>query len=244
MREPYLEPYGQKGTYKGLQLIPTDRFIDLARNLNRLGWRVGTHAVGDAAIDEVLAGYEAANADRSIVGRRWALEHGFIPLDEHFDRIKKLGVVVSAQNHLYLAGPSLVKYWGPKRAAWTTPVRAYLDRGLVVAGGTDSPVVPYPPLWTIYHFVSRNTITGGVLGADQKIDRQQALRISTLNDAYLTFEEGAKGSIESGKLADLVVLSDDLLTCPEERIEKMDVLMTMVGGKVVFERQGVRPPSQ
>src|SRR5206468_621274 len=98
---------------------------------------------------------------------------------------------------------------------WTTPMREYLDRGFVVAGGTDSPVVPYPPLWAIYHFVTRNTISGGVLGADQKIGREAALRVETINNAYLTFEEQAKGSIEVGKLADLVVLPEDILSCAE-----------------------------
>ena len=240
MREPYAEPYGQNGAFRGLQTIPDDRYTEIVKELNRLGWRVATHAVGDAAIDQVLNAYEAANAERTIVGRRWVLEHGFIPRDDHYARIRKLDLVVSAQNHLYLAGPSLVKYWGPRRAAWTTPVRAYLDQGFVVAGGTDSPVVPYPPLWVIYHFVSRDTIAGGVLGADQKITREEALRIETINNAYLIFQEKMKGSIEPGKLADLVVLSDDILTCPEKQIEKTTVLLTMVAGNVVYENAGFR----
>ena len=150
--------------------------------------------------------------------------------------MKALGLVISAQDHLYLAGPSLVKYWGTARAAWTTPVRAYLDRGFTVAGGTDSPVVPYPPLWVFYHFVTRDTISGGVLGADQKVSRTEALRVMTINNAYLTFEERVKGSIEPGKLADLVVLPEDILTCPEKHLERMQVELTMVGGKVVYRR--------
>jgi predicted amidohydrolase YtcJ len=234
MRDPYQEPYGNHGKYHGLQLIPADRYVAVVKELNRLGWRVGTHAVGDAAIDEVLAGYEAANADRSIVGKRWAIEHGFLPQEEQFARMRTLGLVVTVQNHLYLAGPSLVRYWGPRRAAWVTPVRAYLDHGIPVAAGTDASVVPYPPLWTIYHFVTRDTMTGGVLGADQKITRQEALRLSTIANAYLTFEENTKGSIEPGKWADFVVLAEDILTIPDKSIEKMKVLMTVVGGKMVF----------
>src|SRR5262249_1401121 len=148
----------------------------------------------------------------------------------------KLDLVISAQDHLYLAGPSLVKYWGAKRAAWTTPLRAYLDRGFVVAGGTDSAVVPFPPLWVIYHFVTRDTISGGVLGADQRITRREALRIETINNAFLTFEERLKGSLEPGKVADLVVLPEDILTCPPKHIEQMPITMTMVGGRIVYER--------
>src|SRR5438067_9049184 len=147
--------------------------------------------------------------------------------------MKALDLVVSAQDHLYLAGPSLVNYWGAARAARTTPMRTYLDRGFVVAGGTDSPVVPYPPLWVIYHFVSRDTISGGVLGPGEKISRKEALQVETINNAFLTFEERIKGSIEPGKLADLVVLPDDILTCPDKQLEQMRVAMTMVGGTLV-----------
>jgi predicted amidohydrolase YtcJ len=234
MKEPYEEPFGHDRTFRGLQLIPADRYTAIVKELNRLGWGVGTHAVGDAALDQVLTAYEAANAERPITGKRWAIEHAFIPREEDFARMKKLGLVVTVQNHLYLAGPSLVRYWGRKRADWVTPVRAYLDHGVMVAAGTDAPVVPFRPLWTMYHFVTRDTISGGVMGPDQKITRQEVLRIATINNAYLTFDESRKGSIEPGKLADFVVLSDDILEGPAKRIEQAKVLMTMVGGKPVF----------
>jgi predicted amidohydrolase YtcJ len=237
MREPYVEPWGEHGTFYGVNTMKQAAYTDVVRELNREGWRVATHAVGDAAIDEVLTAYDAANADTSIRGRRWTIEHGFIPQPDQFPRMKALDLVISAQDHLYLAGPSLVNYWGPARAARTTPVRTYLDQGFIVAAGTDSAVVPYPPLWVIYHFVSRDTISGGVMGADQKISRQEALRLSTINNAYLTFEESVKGSIEPGKLADLVVLPEDILTVPEKRIEQMQVELTMVGGTVVYRRR-------
>jgi predicted amidohydrolase YtcJ len=241
MTELYAKPYDENGTYFGVNTMKQNDYTGIVKELNREGWRVSTHAVGDAAIEEVLTAYEAANAEKSIVGRRWTVEHGFLPHEDHFTRMKKLGLVISAQDHLYLAGPSLVKMWGPKRAAWVTPVRAYLDHGLMVSGGTDSPVVPYPPLWVFYHFVTRDTISGGVLGRDQQITRQEALRLETLNNAYTTFEEKIKGSIESGKLADLVVLEDDIMTMPPKRIESMNVLMTVVGGKTVYQREGFLP---
>ena len=236
MRQPYVEPWGEGGTFHGVNTMKQAPYSDVVKELNRLGWRVATHAVGDAAIDEVLAAYEAADAEHSIAGKRWALEHGFIAQPDQMARLKKLDLVISAQDHLYLAGPSLVNYWGPARAARTTPMRAFIDAGFIVAGGTDSSVVPYPPLWVIYHFVTRNTISGGVLGADQKITRQEALQVETINNAYLTFEERLKGSIEPGKLADLVVLPEDILSCPEKHLEQMRVSITMVGGTVVYRR--------
>ena len=235
MREPYEEPYGQGGKYRGLQTVPQERFTAIVRTLNRLNWRVFTHAVGDSAIDEVLAGYEAANRDKSIVGKRWGIEHAFIGRPDHFPRMKKLGLYLSVQNHLYLAGPSLVKYWGPQRAgSMMTPVKAYLEAGLPVSGGTDASVVPYPPLWVIYHFTTRETISGGALGPDQRISREDALRLVTKNHWYLTFEENTKGVIAPGRYADMVVLAEDIMTVPAKRIEQMNVLMTMVGGKVVY----------
>ena len=242
MREPYAEPWGEHGAFRGVNTMKQQAYTAVVKELNREGWRVATHAVGDAAIDEVIAAYAAADAEKSIRGKRWTLEHGFIPEPDQFPRLKALDLVISAQDHLYLAGPSLVNYWGRARAARTTPVREYLDRGFTVAGGTDSPVVPYPPLWVIYHFVTRETISGGIMGAEQKISRKEALQIETINNAFLTFEETLKGSIEPGKLADAVVLPEDILTCPDKHIEQMHVSMTIVGGKIVYDaaRKGLR----
>jgi predicted amidohydrolase YtcJ len=235
MRKPYEEPYGRHGKFFGLNTTPQEVYTTLVKELARRNWRVATHAVGDAAIDEVLAGYEAANEVKSIVGRRWSIEHGFIPAPEHFQRINKLGVMLSAQDHLYVAGPSLKKYWGSERANWVTPMRAYIDNHVPVSGGTDSAVVPYPPLWVIYHFVTRDTISGGVFGKGQAITRKEAIQAVTTGYSYLTFDENVKGSLEPGKLADLVVLSEDILTCPETHIRDMSVLMTIVGGQVVYK---------
>jgi len=233
MRAPYEKPWDENGTFRGLQTIDTERFFTLVRDLNRGFWRVATHAVGDAAIDLVLNAYEKANADQPIAPRRWSIEHAFIGRPNHLPRMKALGVAISAQNHLYLAGPSLVKYWGAERAGITTPVKMYLDAGLPVSSGTDAPVVPYPPLWTLYHFITRDTITGGVIGPDQRVARERALRMATINNAWLNMEERTKGSIEPNKYADLVILNEDPLTCPEPRLRDAKVLATIVGGKVV-----------
>jgi predicted amidohydrolase YtcJ len=236
MREPYEEPWGERGTFRGLQTVERRTFIETVRMLNQRGWRVASHAVGDAAMDLVLDAYERAHADTSIVDRRWSIEHAFIGHPDHLPRLKALGVALAVQDHLYLAGPSLVRYWGAARAGLTTPVRLYLDAGLPVSSGTDAPVVPYPPLWTLYHFITRDTITGGVLGPDQRVTREEALRMATMGNAWLMMEEREKGSIEAGKLADLVVLSEDPLTAAETRVRDAVVLMTIVGGRVVYER--------
>jgi predicted amidohydrolase YtcJ len=153
--------------------------------------------------------------------------------------VRSLDLVISAQDHLYRAGPSLVNYWGRARAEQVTPVRTFLDQGILVAGGTDSPVIPYNPFWAMYHFISRETLSDGVYGANQRITREEALRIFTINNAKLTFEENIKGSIEPGKLADLVVLSADILTVPEKQIESLKAVGTMVGGRFVYSDRAV-----
>ena len=176
---------------------------------------------------------QAANGDTPVVGRRWSIEHAFIGRPDHLPRLKALGVRWRSRT-----------MHSPDRASCATGGRPRrpddacaddLDAGLPVSSGTDAPVVPYPPLWTLYHFVTRDTITGGVLGPDQRVTREEALRMATRGNAWLMMEEADKGSLEAGKLADLVVLSEDPLTCPEPRLRDARVLMTIVGGRVVHE---------
>ena len=236
VREPYEEPWGEGGAFSGLQTVPREPFVETVRALHASGWRVATHAVGDAAIDLVLDAYEVANADAPLQGLRWVIEHGFIPRDDQFPRMRALGLSVSAQDHLYLAAPSLAEYWGEDRAAWTTPLRAYLDADIPVSLGTDSPVVPYDPWWVLHHFTTRETISAGVFGADQRVTRLEALRAATEGYAYLTFSEDERGSLEVGKLADLAVTAMDYLTCADPCLESMQVDLTVVGGRIVWER--------
>jgi predicted amidohydrolase YtcJ len=174
--------------------IDTERYIAIVRDLNR-GLARRHAVVGDAAIDLVLNAYEKANAERSIVDRRWSIEHAFIGRPDHLPRMKALGVAIAAQNHLYLAGPSLVKYWGAGRAGITTPVKMYLDAQLPVSSGTDAPVVP-PALWTLYHS-SRATPLAAAWGADQRITRQQVCACDG-QQCVVDDEERTKGSIEPG----------------------------------------------
>jgi predicted amidohydrolase YtcJ len=234
MREPYAEPYGRNGTYKGIEVVPRERYIPVVRELNRLGWRVATHAVGDAAMDEVLDAYEAANRDRPIRDRMWVIEHAFIARPDHYPRMHALGLAISAQDHLYLAAPSMKAYWGAQRAEHVTPMATFLRERFLVAAGTDSPVIPYSPFWALYHFVTRDTISDGVYGANERISREDALRAYTINGAKLTFEGDIKGSLEPGKVADLVIISGDYLGAPAKEIEGMRALATMVGGKFVY----------
>jgi predicted amidohydrolase YtcJ len=235
LTHPYLEPYGKGGTYSGLTVSPLPAYTEVVRELNRLGWRPTTHAVGDAGIDEVLAAYSAADKDRSIKGKRWAIEHAFVVRPDQLETIKKLDLSLSVQDHLFLAAPVLKRYWGAETASHVTPLRTFENSGVIVAGGTDSPVVPFNPFFELYHFLTRDTMSDGVYGPDEAVSsRSDLLKLITINYARLIGEEKVKGSIEAGKLADFAVLSDDFLTVPAKDIPGMKALATYVGGTEVY----------
>lgn len=242
MTQPYLDPLGQGGTYFGLQTTPQEVFNDYMVGLNQAGWRVATHAVGDAAVDEVIEGYELANAAKDITQAGWTIEHAFVTRPDQYPRMKALNLRLSVQDHLYLAAPVLKGYWGEDRASQVTPVKTYLDEGFLVAGGTDSPVVPVSPFWVMYHFLTRDTISDGVYGPNQAVmSRDTLLRIMTINNAKLTDEEATKGSIEVGKLADFAVLSADYMTIPDAEVENLKALATYVGGNQVYKDPAFNP---
>jgi predicted amidohydrolase YtcJ len=231
----YKEPYGKGGTFYGLTVVPQAGYTAVVRELNKMGWRVTTHAVGDAAVDEVLNAYEAANADSSIIGKRWSIEHAFVTRPEQLVRMKDLGLYLSVQDHLYLAAPSLKKYWGMEVAENVTPLKTYLASGLPVSLGSDSPVIPYNPFFILYHFMTRDTISDGIYGSKEAVpSRTELLKDMTINYAKLIGEENIKGSIEPGKLADFAVLTHDFLTVPAKDIPKMKALATYLGGREVY----------
>jgi hypothetical protein len=219
--------------------ISAEKFRQAVMVMNRLGWRPAPHVNADDALDLVLDGYEAADREKSIRDKRWVLEHASMMRPDQMDRAARLGVVISAQFQPYRGGASLMQSMarliGKRRVENMVPVRDMLDRGLIVATGSDwgagttnNPFVPF------YFNVTRKTEEGMVIGAAQRISRTEALRVSTINNAYLTSEEKIKGSIERGKLADFVILSQDILTVPEEQIRSTQPVATYVGGQKVF----------
>ena len=201
MREPSEEPWDEFGAFKGLPLMtaPRSSRSSPASTTAAGAWPPTPWATQPStSCSTPTSGPTPGSRSPAGAGRSSTLSSAG-PI---ICRDQSARLALAVQNHLYLAGPSLVSYWGPARAGLTTPVRPYLDAGLPVSSGTDAPVVPYPPLWTLYHFVTRDTISGGVLGADQRVTRAEALRMATTGNAWLTMEEDEKGSIEAGKLAD------------------------------------------
>ena len=204
---------------------------------NRHGWRVGTHAVGDAAVDLVLDAYAAADKDRSIKDRRFIVIHGSLMAREQIARAKQLGVRVDAQNiFMWDKAAAVERNMGAARAHRAVPSRWLVDTlGIEgTAAGTDNQVFILNPFVGLYIMVTRKDPTGKVYGADQALTREEALRLYTNAGPHYTFDERSKGSIEVGKLADMVVLSADYLTVPQDRIKDIKPVQTIVGDKVVY----------
>ena len=232
---PYEEPYGKNGTYKGIALFPPEKTRDDVIALNNMGWHVAVHAAGDEGIEQTLNAFEAADKIKPIKDARWSLEHAFIYHEGQLERLKRLNIHMSVQDHLYLAAPSMEMFWGRQWADKVSPAKTYTDAGLPVSGGTDAPVIPPSPLWALYHFASRDTMNSGVFGVVEALPRPQVLRMFTINYAQLIGADAVRGSIEAGKLADFAVFDTDLLSGPVTAIRDAKALATYVGGRQVYK---------
>jgi len=247
LREPYgmnTKIYGYDDPdYRGVLAVPRENLIEMAKQANKLGWQMTAHTTGGGAIDALLDAYEATDRERSIRDRRFTVTHGNFPNAQAIARAKKLGVVFDCQpSWHHFDGPALKDVFGPARTAHFLPFRSMLDAGIVVAGGSDhmirfdsrKAINPYNPFFGMWMAITRKTADGATLHPEQGVTRLEALRMWTLNGAYLSFEEKVKGSIEPGKLADMVVISKDFLNCPVDEIKDIEALTTIVDGKVVF----------
>jgi predicted amidohydrolase YtcJ len=199
---------------------------------------VNTHAIGDRANYEVLNIYERAfraNPDKKDL--RWRIEHAQHVHPTDVPRFKELGVIASMQGiHTVSDAPWIP----PKLGAQRTPAESYLfrtlwDQGTVIMNGTDVPVEDANPIASFYGTVSRKTRDGSVFVPAQRLTRAEALKSYTLNGAYGAFQEKELGSITVGKLADLTVLSRDIMTIPEDEIPGARVVYTILGGKVRYQ---------
>jgi predicted amidohydrolase YtcJ len=228
---------------------------------NRRGWTLALHVSsghGDDAIELVLDILEEADRERPITGRRFSWEHGLGLQDPaHYRRIQQLGITIAAdpllgwfaslrslRMHEVMQTVRILKRldipdpWERTVGDWGLPLKDWLAAGLLVTGGTDNPAVVYDidhPLLGMYSAITGETLAG-VLLPGQGATREQALRMWTLDNARAVFQEDCRGSIEVGKLADLVVLAEDILACPVERIKDTTVVMTVLGGQLVYER--------
>lgn len=239
-----LQPYSDDTKTSGMSTQSMDTILHVSREALAHGFQVCTHAIGDRANREVLNRYELAfneNTDKAL-GARYRIEHAQHIDPQDIPRFARLGVIASMQAiHLSSDRPWAIERLGQKRIdegayMWQSLLRS----GAKIVNGTDVPVEPINPIANFFASVTRQTLKGvppGGYEPKEKMTRAQALRSMTLDAAYGAFEEGIKGSIEKNKLADFTIFSQDLMTVPDEQVLSTQVMMTIVGGKVVFERK-------
>lgn len=203
---------------------------------HKAGLRPVTHAIGDRAIDIVLDAIEKALRERPDPNHRMSIEHCSLPTMEAIDRMKRLGVLPSSSvGFIYELGPAHLLGLGSERLKRYFPHRTYLDKGILSVGNSDWFVTSGNIAQQIYAVVTRKAYTGEVIGPEQAISIKDALRLYTINGAYASFEETLKGSLEPGKLADMVVLDRDIFAVAEDEIKEVKVETTIVGGEIVYQ---------
>jgi predicted amidohydrolase YtcJ len=219
------------------------------RHLADYGWEIHTHACGDAAIRQTMDAYkiliDSIQREKPEADLRWSIIHCYLPDEPKTSVIEDMAKykIIAAVNpaNLYFEGDSFVRNLGPERMARHTPYKTFLHAGIVMASGSDYPNNSPDPWIGMYHMVTRkHQISGEVHGPEQRISLHEALETFTINGAFLTYDDDIRGSLESGKLADLVVLDADLMAVSEDELLEMSskVLLTMVGGKVIYKKPG------
>jgi predicted amidohydrolase YtcJ len=235
LSQPYHVPPGDDPSYRGYPTIAREELIALVSRYHAEGQQVAVHGNGDAAIDDILDAFEAAQQAHPREDTRHVVVHSQMARDDQLDRMAELGVIPSFFSlHTYYWGDRHREiFMGPERAARMSPARSAADRGLLFTIHTDTPVVPMEPLRLVWAAVNRRSTSGATIGEAERIDPVRALRAVTIDAAYQHFEEGDKGSLEPGKLADLVILDRSPLDDPEH-IDRIRVLETIIGGETAY----------
>lgn len=252
LREPFLQEGSARyydlpsATNRGELLAKPEEITAIIRAGHRAGWQMSAHVAGDAGVDVVLDAVEAADRDSPIAPRRFNLIHAYIPNAETARRAARLGVVVDTQPVMYYKdGDALAQTVGPERASRLYGLKEWLQGGVKVAINADHmlgldpdrSLQPYNPFLAMYIAVTRKTESGQIFGPEQRVSREEALRMMTLDAAYVSFDEKTRGSIAVGKLGDLAILEGDFLRCTEEQLKAMKVATTVIGGRVVHQNR-------
>lgn len=238
-----LKPYHDDPGNFGHVLLPMEQIYRIAEQALNSGFQVAVHAIGDRANREVLDQYAKALRENSAASKnhRFRIEHAQHISRPDIPRVAELGVIAAMQGiHMASDISWAIDRLGAERIAEGAYVwQKLLQSGAVVTNGTDAPVEPVNPVASFYASVTRRTLQGQLFPwshPEQRMTREQALRTYTLNAAYAAFEEGIKGSIEPGKLADFTVFSQDIMKVPDDRILQTEVVYTIVDGKVLYKR--------
>ena len=250
MREPWgvSTIYGiTDAEYRGLQYIPAEKLKAIARLSFDNGFQFTAHSVGDGAVHALIEAYESINRDLPLRDHRPCITHCNFMSREAIDRMKAIGIVADLQPAwLRLDGATLLKQFGERRTEYFQPYKSLADSGVIVGGGSDHmqkfgslrSINPYNPFLGMWIALTRQPRWAEQpLHPEQRITREQALRLYTINNAFLMFAENDKGSLEAGKLADFIVLDRDYMTCPVAEVADIEVRQTFVGGRPVYASQ-------
>ena len=231
--EEYLNKPGFYGVMATTREIATKTIMDAYKE----GYRISSHANGDRAIEMYLDIMEEAQKQYPRPDPRNRDIHCTVITPKLVQRIKDLGILPTIFGpYVYYHGDKLIPAFGEERLERMFAARSFLDADVKIAAHSDHPCAPYPPLMAIHGLVNRKTKAGKPIGQSQKISVIEALKLYTTNSAYQQFDEDKLGSIEEGKLADMVVLGEDILTIDTEKIKDIPIEKTIVDGKVVYQR--------
>ncbi|HUF62978.1 MAG TPA: amidohydrolase [Verrucomicrobiales bacterium] len=233
--------------YRGVLLIPEEKLRPIVETAVESGLQFTAHSVGDGAVHALLDVYEDLARTHSIRETRPCLTHANFMSLEAVRQIARLGVVVDMQPAwLWLDTRTLLKHFGAERMRWFQPLKSLMESGAIIGSGSDHmqkigalrAVNPYDPFLGMWVAITRRPKdSDDALYPEEALTREQAIRFYTSNNAWLTFRETDTGSLAPGKLADFIVLDNDLLSCPIEAIPRTKVLRTYLGGKLVYSRE-------
>jgi predicted amidohydrolase YtcJ len=232
-----LEPYADKPESSGLVIESMESLTRTAELGIQHGFQVNTHTIGDRANREILDIYEKVfQAHPNKKDLRWRIEHAQHLHPDDISRFAAMGVIASIQGiHATSDAPWVVKRIGEKRAREGAYVwRKLWDSNAVVTNGTDTPVEDIDPISNFYATVNRRMPDGSTFFPEQCLTREETLKSYTINNAYAAFEETIKGTLTPGELADIVVLSEDIMTIPEDQILSTRVVYTIIDGKIAY----------
>jgi predicted amidohydrolase YtcJ len=232
LSQPYI---GIGNNYAGLQLASRDELYETGRKAHAAGWQLATHANGDLAIDRILGVYEQIQKELPKRDPRFRIEHCTLLTDSLIQRMRALQIIPAPFScYVYFHG-DVMHFYGQERTQHMFPMRSFLDGGLRPTDSSDYTASPSHPMMWLQSQLTRTDIQGNVWGANQRITLPEAIRCGTVNGSYAAFEEGLKGSIQPGQLADLVVLSQDPFKAEPSELLKIAVERTMVGGNWKYQ---------
>jgi predicted amidohydrolase YtcJ len=231
------QPYANNPTSAGNPFWNTDDLVEVSNFAVRRGWRIGIHAIGDRAVQTVLDAYERViTANPHLKPGTLVIEHAFLADATQRGRARRLGVGVTVQQPLlYEQGAQLRASWGQERTSQILPIRSWVEAGVQVSAGSDSPPTSVDPMQALWGMVTRGTKQIGLQGPEEAVDQYTALWLYTAGSAELNWESERRGALQPRRLADLMAYRTDPVACPVDQLLGLRPVFTMVGGRAVYD---------